>query len=302
MIPKFPEFKKLELSDKDEINDFVKKHPPYSDYNFVSLWSYNTKDTVSLSRLNDNLVIQFEDYLTNQPFYSFLGTNEVKETIDTLLQYLKQHNLSSQLKLIPEVVVKSLSTNNHAFVIEEDIDNHDYILETDGIIKLKGGKYRGKKNFINRFMRNYPKHQIVILDLKNPQTQKEIYTLFSNWAIKQKKTEKETEIEQKAIRRLLESAIYFNLHALGIYIDNKMIGFSINEVAHSHHGVIHFEKADTTYEGIFSYIKHQTAKHLSEKGCAYINYEQDLGIEGLRKAKKQWHPIGYLKKYSISLK
>ena len=43
MLPEFPQFKKLELSDKEEVEKFTSKFPPYSDFNFVSMWSWDIK-------------------------------------------------------------------------------------------------------------------------------------------------------------------------------------------------------------------------------------------------------------------
>lgn len=73
MIPEFPQFKVLELSDKGDIEVFTKKFPPYSDFNFVSMWSWDIKGDMRISQLNDNLVVRFTDYLTGNPFFSFFG-------------------------------------------------------------------------------------------------------------------------------------------------------------------------------------------------------------------------------------
>ena len=67
MIPQFPEFKSLELSDKKDIESFTKRFPPYSDFNFVSMWSWDIKEEIRISQLNGNLVVRFTDYLTGKP-------------------------------------------------------------------------------------------------------------------------------------------------------------------------------------------------------------------------------------------
>ncbi len=56
-IPKFPSSKKLTLADQAEVQNFVEKFPPYSDYNFTSLYSYNVENNIELSWLNNNLVV-----------------------------------------------------------------------------------------------------------------------------------------------------------------------------------------------------------------------------------------------------
>ena len=70
MIPEFPEFKKLELSDKEEVEKITSKFPPYSDFNFVSMWSWNIENKIWISQLYGNLVVHFTDYLTDGTFLS----------------------------------------------------------------------------------------------------------------------------------------------------------------------------------------------------------------------------------------
>ncbi|MEJ0042787.1 MAG: hypothetical protein WDM81_11525 [Rhizomicrobium sp.] len=51
----------------------TRRFPPYSDFNFLNLYSWDAGERVRLSSLNGNLVIRFADYLTDEPFYMFLG-------------------------------------------------------------------------------------------------------------------------------------------------------------------------------------------------------------------------------------
>lgn len=302
MIPTFPKFEKLSLAHKKDIEKIVKQHLPYSDYNFVSLFSYNTLEKNEVSMLNGNLVVKFHDYITLDPFYSFLGKNNVKKTIEKLLKHAAKEGLKKELKLIPESVVSSQEELHRSYTIKEDPDNFDYILSVEEMSTLKGNKHGAKRNFVNRFLKNYSSHTIMHLNLKDKKTQEEIEKLFLQWGKMQTRTREEITVELEAIRRLFRHLAHFPLITVGVYVDKKLIAFSINEVVHQKHGVIHFEKADISYVGAFQYLKRETATYLKEKGCEFINYEQDLGIIGLRKAKQSWHPITYLKKYAITKK
>src|ERR1700753_2385770 len=103
MEPLFPQFKKLQLEDILKIKNYTDNFPPYSDYNFVSIYSYNTQELIEFSFLNNNLVILFEDYITGEPFFSFLGNAFVNNTIHQLFTLATKKNILPNLQLIPEI-------------------------------------------------------------------------------------------------------------------------------------------------------------------------------------------------------
>ncbi|MFB5615496.1 MAG: hypothetical protein ACE5RI_10495, partial [Candidatus Nitrosomaritimum yanchengensis] len=130
MKPDFPEFKKLEISDKETIDNFTKNFEPYSDFNFVSMFTWDINNDMEFSFINNNLVVKFKDYNSDNYFYSFLGDNKCVETSIKLLQYTKEFNSKNTLKLIPEVVVNNiLRSENIKIDIKEDRGDWDYVID-----------------------------------------------------------------------------------------------------------------------------------------------------------------------------
>src|SRR3989338_6050157 len=120
--PIFPEFKKLEIEDREFVENFTKKFPPYNDFEFIDLWIYNPRTDTTISLLNNNLVVNRQDYITDESFYTFLGTNNAKNTITKLLLKSKEENLAPQLKHIPEISIISSPNLQYFFSITEDQD------------------------------------------------------------------------------------------------------------------------------------------------------------------------------------
>lgn len=299
MVHQFPRFKKLELTDRPLIEAYIAPFPPYSDYNFTSLWSWNTKDQTELSELDGNLVVRFTDYITGEPFYSFIGLRPHKKTIRQLLNFIKSEGLAPTMRLLPEDSIRRLKRAD--FSLHEDPDNFDYILSIPDLTTFQGRHLRGKRNFVNRFRKLY-RSTTSEIDITNSGTQKKIQELFSIWTTQKKLISGEAENEFVALWRLLHAAISsIHVITIGIFADNRLIGFSINEVVGQSYAILHFEKADTnSFIGVYPYVMQETARELAARGCRYLNYEQDLGLPGLKKAKESYHPCHVLKKYIIT--
>lgn len=302
MISLFPAFKKLELSDKEEIEKITFNFPPYSDFNFVSLYSYDVDSDAQISILNNNIVIKFRDYISNEPFYSFLGNTNVIDTAKELLYLSEKENAMRQLQLVPQSVIDADNRLDQFFSITEDPDNHDYILSVNELSEFAGGKYYDKRNLVNRFKKNYPNFEVKVIDLNDSVIKQEIIDMFFIWEERSQKIKEDTQHEFKAIKRLLNTSESLSLYSQGIYIDDRMIAFTIKEIIQHPYSIIHFEKCDKSYEGISSILRQESAKFLRANNIEFINYEQDLGIEGLKKAKQLWRPVHFLKKYIISEK
>lgn len=302
MIPTFPQFKKIELADKEFIENFTKQFPPYCDFEFIDLWTYNPENTTTVSILNNNLVVKRVDITIGGYFYSFLGTNSTKDTIAKLLQKSEKEKIVSQLKLIPEINLKSSPDLQEYFSIREDLDNFDYIFSVAEMADLEGSKYSNKRNHINKFKRLYPNHTIQTVDLTNGKTKHDIKELFFLWEKQKRKNRKETIIELNALEKLFDLINVINIYCIGVYVNDRLIGFSTYHLAQDNYAMLSFIKGDTSYRAIYEYLNHEIAKHLKTLGSMYLNYEQDLGIPSLREAKTRNHPVFFLKKYIVGEK
>ena len=103
------------------------------------------------------------------------------------------------------------------------------------------------------------------------------------------------------ISDLLIYGQHFDTFSLGLSINGELSAFVIIEILQRNYGIIHFKKAILSFAGITEYLVQQTALYLQRLGCQYINGEQDLGLDGLRKSKTLYRPQNYLKKYTISV-
>lgn len=301
-LPVFPCFDGLNLKYKESVNEVTRLFSNYSDFNFFSMLTYDVNENAQMTVLNGNLVIKFYDYITSKPFYSFLGTTKLEETSKVLLSRSFEEGLEPVLRLVSGIDGAKLSNLMHSgYTVTEDPDNFDYICSTKKLAELTGSPYRSQKNMVNKLRKNYP--YITVKIAKNILQQEcEIMRLFQEWVDWKNRVYHENhEIERIAILKAVHCSQFFNLLNILAYDEEKLVGFFITDIDNKR-ATTSFTKTNPIYDGLSTYLFHLTAKELYKMGFEEMNLEQDLGITGLRQAKRSWNPVGYLKKYTIKPK
>lgn len=179
------------------------------------------------------------------------------------------------------------------YQIVPDRKNWDYLYRTRDLIELRGRKYQQKRNHINRFKQLYR----YTFEPLRPQHLTGCLEVFHRWA--EGKEPVETVVEERlALEEALKHMEHLSLKGAVILIDGKVEAFSIGSLLNRETALIHFEKANQDFSGIYSVIN----QHFAEETWAetkYINREDDMGIPGLRQAKERYHPTRMVEKYIV---
>lgn len=304
-IPEFPNFAHLNANHQEKIEKWVQANQLYSDYNFISLWTWDHQNEIKISILNDNLVIKFQGYQDNEEyFYSFWGSNRVDETAKTLLNFPNEI-AKPVLRLIPEFVIEKLEKPDE-FVIHEDRDNHDYVLAIKNMVDLSGSHNDKKRNALRQFIRDNQHHlSVKELDLQSKSDIDNIREVLKTWTEQVGAKVSFNVNELRAINKMLDehhNISASNLQIIGIHLGDKLKAFSITEALQGDFAMWHYKKSDRSINGLGVALDHFTAKNLHDRGLTHLNYEQDLGIQGLRQSKMSSYPVYFLKKYTLELK
>lgn len=296
-IVTYPKFSKLDISHKKTFDYYALKFGHYSDFNFTSIYSWDTKSDTEVSKLNSNLIIKMPDYITGEDLCSVIGNSKIDDTLRVLL------NNSKTLKLIPEVVVKAIK-NKEDFKVTEDIDNHDYIFNISDLANLPGHKYKTIRNKISKFKRDFTdfeKLSVSTTSVVDIERFKCFHDVFYRWSKDKDLTEEEFGLEKTAIYRLVEHSKDFNILIVEFRLGGELIGFSINEILTPGYAIAHFEKAIKIHKYFNAYMVQQVAQMMENFGAKKVNWEQDLGLPGLRRSKSNYCPTEMLNKYQVSL-
>lgn len=296
------DFKKLTLEDKQLFNKYLNPYKFLScEYSFTTLYIWKDACDIQYAIYKGSLIIKKKDFEGNYYFMQPLGYKEedLKELLKCLLQYQKENNMKYIFKDLEEDFaekIKSFYKEEQNVYIKEDRDNFDYLYEADKLIKLSGKKLHGKKNHYNSFVKNY---DYEVKEITDGKIIDDVINATEKWFRENNNNDKMLYYETAAIKEIVQNISLFNLKGIAVYVDNQVVAFSLGEKLNDKLAVIHIEKGDMNYKGVYSFIN-KTFIDMCFSDVKIINREQDLGIEGLRKAKLSYYPFKLEKKFILS--
>jgi len=174
----------------------------------------------------------------------------------------------------------------------------EYIYKASDFINQIGSKYSAKRNHITKFKTLYN----YTIDSFKEEDLDAIAAFEKSWLesrVFETEYQRISAIEESSvIIKEIEASLKGNTICDVLKVDGKLVGFTVGEIMASGNAIVSVEKADTSYEGIYSFLSHEFAlRHFSN--CNYINRQEDMGIEGLRKSKLSYNPAFLLDKYVL---
>ena len=170
------------------------------------------------------------------------------------------------------------------FEFERSDSTQDYIYFSDSLAYLAGKKYHSKRNHISKFYRTYDNAEVKSI---TPENIGDALTVVELWC-EENGIDRKTYAEYSIISDALENLREFEMRGIILYVDQKPIAMTLGSEISPICFDVNFEKALTAYDGSYAVINNEFAKRLTS--YTYINREEDLGLEGLRKSKLSYHP------------
>ena len=284
----------LTIQDRNLFYQYYKENPAKCSYlSFANLFLWKDAEEIHYFEYENHLVVTGKSIYNGERYFMMpLGgclCSKLKAHLDE--QFGKNYHIYGITHLDVETVRKNCG---ELFQIERvrDMDNYVYLQEK--LCTLAGKKLHGKRNHINQFKQQYSYFY-------EPLTSANLDMLRSfieDWYEK-KQVEGDTSIllEKTALENALSHFDALELKGGAIIVEGKVVAFSIGEQLNEDTALIHFEKADTDYRGAYPLINQEFVKN-AWQDVTYINREDDMGIEGLRKAKLSYQPDMMIEMYS----
>jgi len=266
---------------------------------FTSLLAWDIADSLRVGWSNDNLILLFSDYMCGENRTLFVGVNHPLESIRLVFSWQKKHGLQTRIDLVPDFVIHTLRNFSCDFDVVDNPENADYILSPSRLCALKGSSLSRYRQRVHQAMRlTNARVSFGRIDIQSKVQVEEIESFYTTWLHAIPDRRQHAHRESVALHRLLtmrsEQCVAF-----GLRVQGKLAAYIIIESISPTVCIVHFEKSTRDILGMSQLLLHRVSCQLYQQGVRWINYEQDLGLTGLRQSKKQLDPVTMLRKYTL---
>lgn len=287
-------FLPLQLTDKPIFDAYYHGgHYENSHSNFTTMYIWRDAYQLRWNVINDCLCIL--GIWNNEHFIlTPLGDrSNIGAALDQLERYFLTNGWHFEIHDVESSLVTLLNEiMPHHYTFSEDRDNYDYVYNVQDLITLGGRKYHSKKNHTNSFKRLYSNFKYQPL---SPELTAACLAFEYEWHAAKNSDDSTLDLEKTAIIETMNHFDALKICGGVISVAGKIIAFTIGEQITEDTAVIHVEKANPIYKGIYAVINQEFCKH-AWSHLKLINRQEDLGIPELKQAKLSYHPTFLVEK------
>ena len=282
MIP----FERLDPAHKGEYDPLLRRSSHRGcTFSFANLYIWGRQ---SVAKVGEDLLI-FSHYAGRTMYPYPICAGDPRPALDALMTDARERGIPFRLSGLNREDVENLqSWYPDQFIFHCGRGGHDYVYAIDDLADLKGKKYQPKRNHINRFLAEHPDVRILPL---STETLADAKALADRW-YKRRSPEEDAGMELAALNRAFAHWQELGMEGLVMYVGEQVVAMTMGSRLGEDTMDVHFEKADTDYPGAYAVINRAFARHVREKypDVKFLNREDDMGLEGLRKAKLSYYP------------
>ncbi len=265
-----------------------------SDYSFLNIWGW--AEEYELRWAWDEELVWIRQSQPEEYLWAPVGS---WDAVDWQSRLNTNPPLNSALTRVPEMLVNLWREQlSQEIQVAEERGNWDYVYRVADLIELKGKRYHKKKNLVNQFNRKYDFTYLPF----GAEMVEQAMAMQTDWCTwRDCESSDILSSENRAIFKILkEWKQLAGLFGGALMVEDSMVAYTVAEPLTQDMLLIHFEKGDTQYKGIYQAINQL---FLANSAAQYtlVNREQDLNDEGLRKAKLSYHPEDYIRKYRVTM-
>lgn len=283
------DFKSLDPTKKADYDRYLQNNGERGcEYSFVNLYLWGRQNAAFL---HDHLV--FFSQFNRKSVYLFpVGSGDKKAVLDAIMLDARERGIPCRLTGL---------THDDCALLEQlypgklryhfDRDAFDYVYAIDDLADLKGRKFQRKRNHLNRFRDSRPNHRIEPITEENLSAVEQMVERWYQLRL-QENPHADYHMERAALSKALRQRELLNMEGLVLTDGGEILAMTMGSRLNPNTFDIHFEKALDIADGAYAAINNGFARYLRDKypDVRFLNREDDLGLEGLRKAKLSYNP------------
>lgn len=274
----------------------LEKYNPYlhsgksrgCEYSFANLYLWGRQKAAVI----EGQMVLFSQFNRKSVYPYPAGSGDKKPALEAIIRDAQERGIPCRITgLDNEDIAEMEGLFPGQFRFHCDRDFYDYVYAIDDLADLKGRKYQRKRNHYNRFRDTYPYYTIEPITEENiPQVKQ----MLEDWYAQRLEADPNGDyyMEQAAIYKALRYYRQLGLEGVVLVNEDRILAMTMGSRLSPDTFDIHFEKACAEAETAYTVINCEFARYLRARypEVQFLNREDDLGLEGLRKAKLSYYP------------
>ena len=288
------DFQPLDISQKSEYDRFLRNCGERGcEYNFANLYLWG-RQKAAFHEGN----LAFFSQFNRKSVYPFPLGSDLKPTLDAIIHDAKTRGIPCRLTSLSQEDCATLERLYPGkFRYHFDRDGFDYIYNIHDLADLGGRKYQRKRNHFNRFRAANPDYATAPITDENSA---DVAALLDTWYTQRLAADPHGDfhMERSALKKALQYRKELGMEGLVLMVDGKIVAMTLGSMLSDSTFDVQFEKALEEVDGAYPAINCEFARYLRAKypQLQWLNREDDLGLEGLRKAKLSYNPDHFVEK------
>ncbi len=293
-------FKPISLNDKELYEEYLKTSEPRGcNFSFANVFFWGEQKIAE----EDGCLLTFSRFGEYLVYPYPLGNGDKKAVIEKVINDANERNIPCRFSGLLNSECEELSALfPERFIFKPSRNSDDYVYDINDLADLKGKKYHGKRNHLKRF---FAEHKNYTAEPLNENNIDKVKMMAEEWFKHREVPEGENfDMERHALKKAFENHKELGLETLVLMENGEVLAFTMASRTTEEIFDVHFEKAQIDLEGGYTAINYLFANYIRDKypEIKFLNREEDMGLEGLRKAKLSYRPKYMQEKISAVLK
>ena len=244
-------------------------------------------------------ILLFSQFSRRSVYPYPLGTGDKRAALDAIMADAAARGIPCRITGLGEEAKETIEAlYPKKFRFHADEGSFDYVYDINDLADLKGKKYHAKRNHLNRFAEAFPDSDVEPLDESNVHAARQMANAWYEERLADNPNA-DFHMERAALEKAFRDFRALRLEGLILKNGDEVLAFTLASRLAADTFDVHFEKARTDVQGAYTAINCELARYLREKypSTRYLDREEDMGLEGLRRAKQSYYPHHMIKKY-----